>query len=127
MKKRSLSFLCVVSFLNVSRAFADDGCAGDPNNFSQRQAAECEDNRYRKADAALNAVYKDRIRETGENKEKHDALVLSERQWIVRRDKACKDKMDSYGVIGLTYATANAGCLADEKNERVKVLQSGRN
>jgi uncharacterized protein YecT (DUF1311 family) len=125
MKKGVLCLLGVVSLVNVGHALADDDCDVPGNSPFDVEAAQCEDRRYREADVALNAAYKDRIRAPGENRQMRQALILSERQWIVQRDRTCKKL--TLEVIGLTYAVLNGRCLADQTNERLKALQSGQN
>ena len=113
--------LCLLFALKDGPANAQtkkDPCA---NAQTQVEMNECQGREYKKADAALNAVYKQlmaKIEDEGER----TALKAAQQAWIKFRDADCE--FESYQNKGGTiYPLVYSGCLTVHTQERTKQLR----
>ena len=112
--------LCLLSALGgAARAQAKK----DPCNNAQTQVEmnECQAREYKKADAALNAVYKQlmaKIEDEGER----TALKNAQLAWIKFRDSDCE--FESYiNKGGTMYPMIYDGCMMTLTQQRTKQLR----
>ena len=124
MKKMTFSMLAVLSLLlvlAVSPARAQqqkDPCA---NAQTQMEMNDCQAREYKRADAALNAAYKQlmaKVEDAGER----NALKASQLAWIKYRDANCE--FESYlNKGGTMYSMVYDGCLTALTEERTRHLR----
>jgi len=114
--------LCLSFALKVSPANAQtrkDPCA---NAQTQVDMNECQGREYKKADAALNAVYKQLMAKTQDDAGELAALKAAQQAWIKFRDADCE--FESYENKGGTiYPLVYSGCLTTLTQERTKQLR----
>ena len=111
MNKNFLIFLLIFSF-----GFSND-------SFAQTQAEmnAIADNDFKKADAELNKVYKELIKDLNEKERK--LLITAQKNWLNFRDSHCKFEVIEYeggSIQPLLYAT----CLTDCTHKRIEDLKS---
>ena len=113
--------LCLLLALEVSPATAQtkkDPCA---NAQTQVEMNECQGREYKKADAALNVVYKQLMAKIDDEGER-TALKVAQQAWIKFRDAECE--FESYQNKGGTiYPLVYSGCLKVLTQERSKQLR----
>lgn len=106
-----------LGLLIAGPAFADDDC--DRDNQSQMAMNQCAGVDAAKADAALNAVYK-QLAAKLDGKEK-TALRDAQRAWITFRDKECEYRtVENEG--GSIRPMALAACAREMTEARTKAL-----
>ena len=112
--------LCLLLTLKVSPTTAQtkkDPCA---NAQTQVEMNECQGREYKKADAALNAVYRQLMAKIDEGE--RTALKAAQQAWIKFRDGECE--FESYQNKGGTiYPLVYSGCLTVLTQERSKQLR----
>ena len=113
--------LCLLFALQVSPATAQtkkDPCA---NAQTQVEMNECQGREYKKADAALNVVYKQLMAKIDDEGER-TSLKAAQQAWIKFRDADCE--FESYQNKGGTiYPLVYSGCLTVHTQERRKQLR----
>ena len=124
MKKMTFSTLAALALLLVlavgpARAQKQkDPCA---NAQTQMEMNDCQAREYKRADAALNAAYKQlmaKVEDAGER----NALKASQLAWIKYRDANCE--FESYlNKGGTMYSTVYDGCLTALTEERTRHLR----
>jgi uncharacterized protein YecT (DUF1311 family) len=124
MKKATFTItaaLCLLLALKVSPTTAQtkkDPCA---NAQTQVEMNECQGREYKKADAALNVVYKQLMAKI-DNEGERAALKAAQQAWIKFRDADCE--FESYQNKGGTiYPLVYSGCLTVLTQERSKRLR----
>lgn len=124
MMKTTFSTLAVLSLLlvfAVSPASAQtqkDPCA---NAQTQMELNECQAREYKKADAALNTVYKQLMAKVDDEGER-SALKAAQLAWIKYRDANCE--FESYlNKGGTMYSMVYDGCLTALTQERTRHLR----
>ena|SRR5437868_13224524 len=124
MKKITFSLLAALSLLlvfAVSPASAQkqkDPCA---NAQTQMELNECQAREYKKADAALNAAYKQLMAKVDDEGER-GALKAAQLAWIKYRDANCE--FESYlNKGGTIYSMVYDGCLTTLTEERTRHLR----
>jgi uncharacterized protein YecT (DUF1311 family) len=124
MKKMTFSTLAALALLLVlavgpARAQKQkDPCA---NAQTQMEMNDCQAREYKRADAALNAAYKQlmaKVEDAGER----NALKASQLAWIKYRDANCE--FESYlNKGGTMYSMVYDGCLTALTEERTRHLR----
>jgi uncharacterized protein YecT (DUF1311 family) len=95
-----------------------DPCANPQTQFEMN---ECQGREYKKADAALNAVYKQLMAKI-DNEGERAALKGAQLAWIKYRDANCE--FESYiNKGGTMYSMVYDGCLTVLTQERTKQLR----
>jgi uncharacterized protein YecT (DUF1311 family) len=113
--------LCLLLALKVSTANAQtqkDPCA---NAQTQVEMNECQGREYKKADAALNAVYKQLMAKIDTEGERA-ALKAAQVAWIKYRDADC-EFVSYLNKGGTIYPLVYSGCLTARTQERTKQLR----
>lgn len=114
--------LCLLfgSTLNSANAQTKkDPCAGAQ---TQADMNECQGREYKKADAALNAVYRQLTAKIQEEAGELAALKAAQQAWIKFRDADCE--FESYQNKGGTiYPLVYSGCLTTLTQARTKQLR----
>ena len=106
------TFLTIALLLAASPALADEDCNRATN---QNEINRCAQDNYSAADRALNEAWA-RLPEGVKSK-----LRSEERDWIARRDTACKaEASESEG--GSIYPTLLFSCMAEKTKARTKIL-----
>jgi len=109
--------------LAASLLFAVSTLAAECPDQTQAGMNECAANDYKKADAALNRVYKtimDRLKDEGPLKAK---LVDAQKKWVAFRDAQCA--FNAAGEEGGSiYPMIASGCLEAVTATRIKELQA---
>jgi uncharacterized protein YecT (DUF1311 family) len=102
------------SLLACTPAFADEDCN---KATSQNEINRCAEDNYNAADRALNDAWT-RLPDAVKSK-----LRGEERDWIARRDTACKaEASESEG--GSMYPTLLFGCMAEKTTARIRALEA---
>ena len=114
-----LLFAILVGALPLSAASADD-CA---NPTSQMTMNLCAGEDARKADAALNAVYRQLMERAQGDNEITKLLVATERAWLAFRDAECAFAA-SRSVEGSIYPMLVVLCRAGLTSARVDELKA---
>jgi uncharacterized protein YecT (DUF1311 family) len=112
--------LCLLLALNgAARAQTKkDPCA---NAQTQVEMNECQGREYKKADAALNAVYKQLMAKIDDEGER-TSLKAAQQAWIKYRDVDCE--FESYlNKGGTIYPLVYSGCLTALTQERTRHLR----
>ena len=108
------TFLTVALLLACAPAFAEEDCNKAAN---QNEINRCAEDNYTAADRALNEAW-GRLPDGAKAK-----LRVEERDWIARRDAACKaEAAESEG--GSMYPTLLFSCMAQKTKARTRELQS---
>ncbi len=108
------TFLTIAFLLAAAPACADEDCNKATN---QNEINRCAKDNYNAADRALNEAW-GRLSEAAKAK-----LRGEERDWIVRRDAACKaEAAESEG--GSIYPTLLFSCMEKKTRERIRALRS---
>jgi uncharacterized protein YecT (DUF1311 family) len=106
--------LTIALLLAAVPAYADEDCNKATN---QNEINRCAEDNYNAADRALNDAW-GRLPDAVKTK-----LRGEERDWIARRDAACKaEAAESEG--GSMYPTLLFSCMAEKTKARTKALQS---
>jgi uncharacterized protein YecT (DUF1311 family) len=112
--------LCLLLTLNgAARAQTrKDPCA---NAQTQAEMNECQGREYKKADAALNAAYKQLVAKI-EDEGERASLKAAQLAWIKYRDANCE--FESYlNKGGTMYSLVYDGCLTALTQERTRHLR----
>ena len=110
------TFLTVALLLACTPALADEDCN---KAISQNEINRCAEDNYNAADRALNDAW-GRLPDGVKSK-----LRGEERDWIARRDMACKaEAAESEG--GSMYPTLLFGCMAEKTKARTRELEASR-
>jgi uncharacterized protein YecT (DUF1311 family) len=124
MKKITFSTLAALALLMVfavSPARAQkqkDPCA---NAQTQMELNDCQAREYKRADAALNAVYKQLMAKVDDAGERN-SFKASQLAWIKYRDANCE--FESYlNKGGTMYSMVYDGCLTALTEERTRHLR----
>ncbi|MFZ1109106.1 MAG: lysozyme inhibitor LprI family protein [Rhodomicrobium sp.] len=100
-------FFLLFSILTFAAAARADEC---DNAMDQATMNACAEDAYRKADAELNAVYKQVQSRNKDDAEAGKLLVAAERAWVAFRDAECAfDAAPNAG--GSIYPLVYFGCL----------------
>ena len=123
------NWLLIFLVMNATQAMADDApnCS-DPQD--QNTMTACARIDFEKADAELNDIWpklKTDAEDSDKGSDKHDyadALLASQRAWIVFRDAECAwQGFEAHG--GSLEPMLVAGCEARLTRDRIKQLQTG--
>jgi uncharacterized protein YecT (DUF1311 family) len=101
-----------------SAALADD-CADQ----SQNGLNQCADAGYKKADEALNSVYREVTRRLKDDPPTIKLLVTAQKAWIAFRDAECTFS-SAANAGGSIYPMVYAGCLQHLTEARTKRLRA---
>ena len=114
-----LSCAALFVFLASSSAGLADECPDQ----SQNGLNQCADAAYKKADGALNGVYKEITRRLKDDAETTKLLVAAQRAWIAFRDAECAFS-SSANAGGSIYPMVYAGCLKRLTEARTNELRA---
>lgn len=106
-------------------AFHGMACAqSDPcaDAATQADINECVGKAYKKADADLNAAYKEAAARVKGDDGQHKKLVAAQREWIKFRDAEC-DFVTADAGGGSAYSMALSACLTTLTQDRTKQLR----
>jgi uncharacterized protein YecT (DUF1311 family) len=110
------TFLTIALLLAAAPACADEDCNKATN---QNEINRCAEDNYNEADRTLNDVW-GRLPDAAKAK-----LRAGERDWIARRDAACKaEAAESEG--GSIYPTLLFSCMAEKTKARTRELRAYR-
>ncbi len=105
----------LIAGLAAPSALAADDC--NPN-LSQAELNNCYGNMYKRADAELNALYRQITGRLKDDKETAKLLVAAQRAWVAFRDAECD--FSASGVAGGTaYGMIVAICLDKLTSQRI--------
>jgi uncharacterized protein YecT (DUF1311 family) len=108
--------LSLIAGGNASVARAAAGC--NTPGLSQADLNECYGNAYKKADAELNALYRQITGRLKNDQATTKLLVAAQRAWVVFRDAECG--FSASGVAGgSAYGMILAICLAKLTDKRI--------
>jgi uncharacterized protein YecT (DUF1311 family) len=114
--------LCVLLGPAVYSANAQAGKDPCANAQTQLEMSECQGREYKKADAALNAVYRQLTAKVQGEAGESAALKAAQQAWIKFRDADCD--FESYQNKGGTiYPLVRNGCLTALTQERTRHLR----
>jgi uncharacterized protein YecT (DUF1311 family) len=123
VKLSALSASIVLCFLIASSAAAQteqthDPCAGEQTTVEMR---DCAGKEYKKADAELNAVYK-QLMDSLSGREHQASLRSAQQAWLKYRDANCEFEafLNRGGTI---YPVVYTSCLAATTRARTKELR----
>ena len=111
MNKYFFLFLLIFTF----------GSSNDSSAQTQTEMNAIANNDFKKADAELNKVYKELMKDLNEKERK--LLIAAQKNWLNFRDSHCKFEVIEYeggSIQPLIYAT----CLTDCTNKRIEDLKS---
>lgn len=113
------SFFVMILLVAVSPFAKADECE---TAIDQATMNACADESFKKADAALNAVYKKLQSRKLDDEEAQKRLVDAERAWVAFRDAECSfDAADNLG--GSLYPAVYAECLERITRARIEQLE----
>ena len=113
--------LCLLLVFVVGRADAQSGKDPCANAQTQFELNECQAREYKKADAALNAIYKQLMAKV-EDEGERGTLKAAQVAWIKYRDANCE--FESYiNKGGTMYSMVYDGCLTALTQERTRHLR----
>jgi len=112
------AFTAAALLLASSAAFAQD-CPDD----SQAGLNQCAGDAYKKADAALNATYKQVMARLKDSEAAAKSLIAAQRAWIAYRDAEC-DFMSSGVEGGSARPMVVAQCLEQLTTQRADDLKA---
>jgi uncharacterized protein YecT (DUF1311 family) len=113
----------ILCFLIASNAAAQNPQTPDPcaNAQTTVEMQDCAGNDYKRADAELNAVYK-QVMATLSDKEYQASLRSAQQAWLKYRDANCRfDAFENRG--GTIYLVVYNSCLAAMTRGRTKELR----
>jgi uncharacterized protein YecT (DUF1311 family) len=113
---RGISIL-VCAWLGCSAAAFADDCPEQNQNGLNR----CAEDAYKKADAALNGVYRQITQRLKDDAETAKLLVGAQKAWIAFRDAECTFA-NSSNAGGSIYPMVYSGCLSRLTKARTKEL-----
>ncbi|MBV7483876.1 lysozyme inhibitor LprI family protein [Bordetella sp. BOR01] len=99
---------------------AQPDCANAQDQASMSACAAAD---YKKADAALNAAYKQAAARLKDDKDQHQRLVAAQRAWIAFRDAECAFAT-GLSEGGSAYPMLLAQCQATLTTQRTAELQA---
>ncbi|CAM4007305.1 Lysozyme inhibitor LprI N-terminal domain-containing protein [Bordetella tumbae] len=118
--RRQLMLLAVPLMALHSIASAQsDPCA---DAATQADINECVGKAYKKADADLNAAYKQAATRLKGDDDQHKKLITAQREWIKFRDAEC-DFVTADAGGGSAYSMALSACLTTLTQDRTKQLK----
>jgi uncharacterized protein YecT (DUF1311 family) len=123
MIKRTFTAATALYLLFTLASLASSQTKKDPCANAQTQAEmnECQAREYKKADAALNTVYKQLVAKIDDDGERA-ALKTAQQAWIKFRDVECE--FQSYLNRGGTiYPLVYSSCMTGLTEERTKQLR----
>lgn len=116
------NFLCAGTFLCLlaSVVAAQGGQNPCEQGSTQYEATQCAGRAYKQADAELNKVYQQVLRQ--EDKDGQARLKLAQLSWLKFRDTECEYEAGDY-IGGTMRPMIEAFCLAAITNDRTKQLK----
>jgi len=115
---RLVDVLALICLGFVSPALADDCPDQSQNGLNQ-----CADAAYKKADEALNTVYREVTRRLKDDPPTTKLLVTAQKAWIAFRDAECTFS-SAANAGGSIYPMVYAGCLQHLTEARTKRLRA---
>jgi uncharacterized protein YecT (DUF1311 family) len=109
--------------LFVLLALSSAALADDCPDQSQNGLNQCADAAYKRADGALNGVYKEVTRRLKDDPPTTKLLVVAQKAWIAFRDAECTFS-SAANAGGSIYPMVYAGCLQHLTEARTKRLQA---
>jgi uncharacterized protein YecT (DUF1311 family) len=88
----------------------------------QMELNECAGTNYAAADKALNVLYR-RTMALQKDSNARMRLRVSERDWMVRRDKSCADEVGSQEQGGSIWSMEMNTCLQEKADDRIRALE----
>ncbi|PYS93241.1 MAG: hypothetical protein DMF64_06055 [Acidobacteria bacterium] len=117
---RNVVSVCALLFLLASIVAPQGGKHPCENAGSQFEATECSAREYKKADAELNRVYQQVMRQ--EDKDGQARLKTAQLAWIKFRDTECEYESGDY-IGGTIQPMVENFCLTSVTNERTQQLK----
>jgi uncharacterized protein YecT (DUF1311 family) len=120
MRLSALAFCAMLSA--VPAAYAEAAYAEECQDQTQSGLDVCADKSYKKADAALNGVYKDITHRLKDDAATAKLLVQAQKAWLTYRDAECAFS-SSASAGGSIYPMVLALCLEAVTEERTRDLR----